>query len=90
MVWLAPDRLVLLAIRLPRHGADVLCPASMIDPKSCSALSRLLVEQLLASTEVAEGTRKAAEASYLLEAASPPRLPTRRAAAVRRSRAGPP
>ena len=53
------------------------CPASMIYPKRCSALSRLLVEQLLASSEVAEGTRKAAEASCLLEAASPPRLRTR-------------
>ena len=29
--------------------ARTCCPASMIDPKSCSALSRLLVEQLLAS-----------------------------------------
>ena len=52
-------------------------PASMIDQESCSALSRRLVEQLLGWPEVAEGTGKAAEASCLLEAASPPRLRTR-------------
>ena len=57
--------------------ARTCCPASMTDQKSCSALSRLLVEQLLTSTEASEGTRKTAEASCLLEAASPPRLRTR-------------